>query len=90
MTAGLRRQFAFRFLILAALGSAVGGVLSLFLSDKVLGLFLRSTGLVSFRTNLAFRFYAIPVFIICGSFFVFSYFVSGRIKKVKIRELVTE
>lgn len=90
MTAGLRRQFAFRFLILAALGSAVGGVLSLFLSDKVLGLFLRSTGLVSFRTNLVFRFYAIPVLIICGSFFVFSYFVSGRIKKVKIRELVTE
>lgn len=88
--ANLRGQFAFRFLILAALGSAVGAALGCFFSDKVLTLFLRGIGLVAFRAKLSFSSFAVPVLIICASFFAFAYLVSGRIKKVSPRELVAE
>lgn len=41
-TPGLRGQFAFRFLIVSVIGSAVGGIISCLFSGKVLGALLRS------------------------------------------------
>lgn len=89
-TSGLRRQFAFRFLIVSIIGSAAGGALSYFFSGKMLSILLRSIGITSFNTNPAFSSFVIPIAIICSSFLIFSYLVSGKIKTVKIRELVTE
>lgn len=89
-TSGLRRQFAFRFLIVAIIGSAAGGLLSFLFSGEMLGLLLKSAGIVSVSTDFGFLTYAIPIAITCLSFLVFSYLASGRIKTVKIRELVTE
>ncbi|MDE7360330.1 MAG: ABC transporter permease [Oscillospiraceae bacterium] len=89
-TSGLRRQFAFRFLIVSIIGSAMGGLLSCFLSGKMLNILLKSIGITSFNTNIVFSTFAIPITIICLSFLIFSYIVSGKIKTVKIRELVTE
>ncbi|MBD5111477.1 MAG: hypothetical protein HDT42_02940 [Ruminococcaceae bacterium] len=89
-TSGLRWQFAFRFLIVAIIGSAAGGLLSLLFSGEMLGLLLKSAGIVSVSTDFGFLTYAIPIAITCLSFLIFSYLASGRIKTVKIRELVTE
>ena len=89
-TSGLRRQFAFRFLIVSIIGSAAGGVLSRLFSGKMLEILLKSIGITSFNTNIILSTFAIPIAIICMSFLIFSYLVSGKIKTVKIRELVTE
>lgn len=89
-TSGLRRQFAFRFLFVSAVGAAVGGVLGCFLSGRTLGSMLRSIGLTSFGARMDVSSFAIPTAIICLSFLIFSYLISGKIKTVKIRELVTE
>lgn len=89
-TSGLRRQFAFRFLIVSIIGSAAGGLLSSLFSGEMLSLLLKSAGIVSVYTDFGFLTYAIPITIVCLSFLIFSYLVSGKIKKVKIRELVTE
>lgn len=89
-TSGLRAQFACRFLIVSMIGSAAGGLLSYFFSGKMLGILLKGIGITSFNTNIVFSSFAIPIALICSSFFLFSYLVSGKIKTVKIRELVTE
>lgn len=89
-TSELRRQFAFRFLIVSIIGSAAGSLLSSLFSGKMLSLLLRSVGVVSADTDFGFLTYAIPISIVCLSFLIFSYLVSGKIRKVKIRELVTE
>lgn len=89
-TSDLRAQFAFRFLIVSVIGSAAGGVLSCLFSGRMLEVMLKSIGVTSVNTNLFFSTFAIPIAIICSSFLIFSYLVSGKIKKVKIRELVTE
>lgn len=89
-TPGLRRQFAFRFLSVSVLGAAAGGILSCLFSGKMLGVLLRGIGITSFNAKIGFSSFAMPATVICSSFFVFSYLVSGKIKKVKIRELVTE
>lgn len=86
----LRIQFAFRFLIVSLIGSAAGGILSYFFSEKMLGILLKSIGITSVKTNVFATSFEIPILIVCLSFLIFSYIVSGKIRKVKIRELVTE
>ena len=89
-TSNLRLQFAVRFLIVSAFGSIIGGLLSYFFSGKILSIFLKSAGITSFKTNDIFASLAIPVILILISFSLFSFLSSGKIKRVKIRELVTE
>lgn len=86
----LKLQFAVRFFIVSVIGSVIGGFLSYFLSGKLLNVLLRSIGVTSFNTNVAFASFAVPILIISASFTLFSYLVSGKVKKVKIRELVAE
>lgn len=89
-TSGLQAQFALRFLIVSMIGSAAGGILSYFFSEKILGILLRSIGITNFTASMRFSSFAMPIIVTCSCFLIFSYLVSGRIKKVKIRELVTE
>lgn len=86
----LRIQFAFRFLIVSLIGSAAGGILSYFFSEKMLGILLKSIGITSVNTDVFAMSFEIPILIVCLSFLIFSYIVSGKIRKVKIRELVAE
>lgn len=86
----LRIQFAFRFLIVSLIGSAAGGILSYFFSEKMLGILLKSIGITSVNTDVFATSFEIPILIVCLSFLIFSYLVSGKIRKVEIRELVTE
>ena len=86
----LRIQFAFRFLIVSLIGSAAGGIFSYFFSEKMLGILLKSIGITSVKTDVFATSFEIPILIVCLSFLIFSYIVSGKIRKVKIRELVTE
>lgn len=86
----LRIQFAFRFLIVSLIGSAAGGILSYFFSEKMLGILLKSIGITSVKTDVFATSFEIPILIVCLSFLIFSYLVSGKIRKVEIRELVIE
>lgn len=86
----LRFQFAIRFLIVAFLGSLLGSAICYALSGKMLTVLLYEAGISNFQTRFGVMTFIIPISVICTSFFLFSYFVSGRIKKVEVRELVTE
>lgn len=89
-TSGLRLQFAVRFLIISVIGSCLGAAAGYFLSQKILVVLLKSLGIVSLDVSMGVSAFVIPILLICVSFFVFSYLVSGKIKKVKIRELIAE
>ncbi|MGN1135266.1 MAG: FtsX-like permease family protein, partial [Oscillospiraceae bacterium] len=86
----LRLYFALRFLLISVIGGALGAVLSLMLSDKLLSLLLKNIGISCFDSKFSAFTAAVPVLIICLCFFVFAFFSSAKIKKVEIRELVSE
>ncbi|MDE5620157.1 MAG: ABC transporter permease [Ruminococcus sp.] len=86
----LRFQFAVRFLIVSVLGSAVGAVLSVLFSGKLLSGLLRSIGITRFVVDFTAFSFAAPIALICVSFFVFAYLVSRKIKNVAVKELVVE
>lgn len=86
----LRLQFAVRFLLVAVIGSAIGTVLSVLFSGKMLSMLLRSMGVTHLMVSFTTATFLVPIVLICGCFFVFAFLVSGKIKKVEVKILVTE
>ena len=86
----LRLQFSFRFMVIAAIGSVIGGMASFFFTKPLLGVLLRIVGLTRIETPITFMTFIIPSAAMCMSFFLFSYFAARKIKSVEVRELINE
>ncbi|MGN0691684.1 MAG: FtsX-like permease family protein [Oscillospiraceae bacterium] len=86
----LQLCFALRFLIISVIGGALGTVLSAFLSGRLLSLLLKNIGISCFDTDITVFTEAVPVLLICLCFFVLAYLSSGKVRRVEIRELVSE
>ena len=86
----LRVQFALRFMIVSAVGSIFGTLLSLVLTNKMLTTLLRGVGITNLHVEYNASVVLIPAAVICACIFAFSYIVSRKIKKVSTSELITE
>ncbi len=86
----LRLGFAVRFAITAVLGAALGAALSAFASQPVLTLSFRMIGVTKLYCDFTPRTVVLPVVFMGIAFFAFAFLLSAKIKRVKIRELVTE
>ncbi len=86
----LRLQFAVRFLLIAVIGAGIGSALSLWLSGRVLTMMLWNIGVSSFRVAFTPMTIAVPVALLCVCFFLFAYLMAGRVKRVDVKELITE
>ena len=86
----LRNTMAIRFMIVAFLGLIIGCIMSIFLSDIMLGFLLNSLGLG--RINSPNKITNMLIVILGGMVIVYlsAYIASRRIKRVSIRELVVE
>ncbi len=86
----LRLGFAVRFMITAFIGAALGAVLGVFASKPVLTIAFRMIGISKIFCDFTTLTIVLPVIFMGIAFFVFAFLMSGRIRKVQIRELVTE
>lgn len=86
----LRLGFAVRFMITAFIGAALGAVLGVFASKPVLTIAFRMIGISKIFCDFTTLTIVLPVVFMGIAFFVFAFLMSGRIRKVQIRELVTE
>lgn len=86
----LRLQFALRFALVAAVGSGVGVIVSLFATRPMLSALMKMIGLVDFLVDFTPQAIIFPALAICLSFFVFAYIAARKIKMVEIRELISE
>ncbi len=86
----LRLQFAIRFLIVAVIGSLAGGSLAAVFAGKMLSLILRNVGISNFQVTFTVPTFVLPAGMTCICFFLFAYAASRRVKRVEVRELVTE
>ena len=86
----LRFQFAVRFFFVAVIGAFIGAVCNMCFAEQLLNYLLRGMGI----TNVIVEYTPItffgPVFLMGMCFFVFAYFVSRKVKKVEVRELIME
>lgn len=86
----LRLQFALRFTLVSAVGSAIGVIVSIFATRPMLSALMKTIGLVDFLTDFTPQAIILPAFAVCLSFFVFAYIAARKIKTVEVRELISE
>lgn len=86
----LRVQFALRFLFTAFIGGVVGVVITGFLKNNIMGLMLKSIGLVHFEITQSLFSVVFPVIFIGFMFFALAYLFSRKVRKSDIRCLITE
>ncbi len=86
----LRLQFAFRFLIMAFLGSVTGSVLAVLFSERMLSAILRLMGISSFMAAFGISTFAVPFAAISACFFLSSWIAARKIRQVEVKELVCD
>lgn len=86
----LRGQFALRFTLVAMFGAVIGSLMSIAFSRKMIAIMLRAVGMTDFMSDFKVSVFLLPAISVCISFFVFSFITSGKVKKVEVRELITE
>lgn len=86
----LRIAFAIRFGIVAFLSSAVGIVLSMYLTDPLANRILKICGISHFTSHPALLTMLAPGIVVCVLFFAFAYLASGKVRKVEPGILIVE
>lgn len=86
----LRLQFALRFFTVAIFGALIGTLLSILTSNHAINLILSSVGISNFVTDFSIGLFAQPVLLLSVAFFIFSYLIAGKIKKIETRSLIME
>lgn len=89
-TMQLRLCFALRFFIVALFGSLVGLISNVLLNDSIMTLLLRGMGITNFVTTYSVLMIATAVVFISAATFLFTYLASKRVKKVSVKDLITE
>ena len=89
-SASLRKQFVIRFLISCIIGIVIGVVASLMFSEKIMRILMDGVGFGSFVMSYNVGEIMMLVALLMGLFAGCSYFISRKIKKVDIRQLIAE
>ena len=89
-SAKLRRQFAVRFVICAFIGAVLGIICTLLFADDILSVILKMFGMYNFSSSLNIVAAIIPVVFMSLMYYLFSYIVSKKMKKVTPRVLISE
>ena len=86
----LRMMFAIRFGIIAAIGSGLGILISMQLSDPIVAYAMRMFGISVFQTQLPLLDMLEPAAAVFALFVIFAYFSSRKIRKCDLTILITE
>ncbi|MBE5953716.1 MAG: ABC transporter permease [Lachnospiraceae bacterium] len=89
-SAKLRRQFAVRFVICAFIGATIGIICTLLFSNALLSGILKMFGMYNFTSSLNVVAAIVPVVFMSLVYYIFSYGVSRKMKRVTPRVLITE
>ena len=89
-SAKLRRQFAARFVICAFAGAVLGIICTLLFADSMVSVILEMFGMYNFSSSLSLGAVIIPAVFMSVVYYLFSYMVSGKMKKVTPRVLINE
>ena len=89
-TITLRRAFAMRFLIVAALGAVIGSIVSGLFANRIILIAFRMIGIGEFTEGISILGVIIPFLFIPILFSVSAYLLSGKIKKISILNIIRE
>ena len=90
VSSALRTQFAVRFLVVAVIGSLIGSIASAAVTKPMLTSMLKIAGITEFEAASDILTLTMPSVIVCAGIFAAAYLASHKIKKIEVRELISE
>ncbi|MCM1135788.1 MAG: FtsX-like permease family protein [Clostridium sp.] len=90
MAAKLRFSFALRFVIVSAIGAALGIVFGMLLTDPLVAALLRRFGISNFASHLDVSSTLIPAAAVMGLSAVFAWAAGQKIKKCRLIDLMAK
>lgn len=84
----LRLAFTLRFVVVVAIGSMIGVLLSSLCADSILSVLLKSFGIAAFQSSLRFSNSGLPTIIVIALFAIFAYVFTRKLKKVDIISMI--
>ena len=89
-TQRLRMQFSIRFFLVSMVGGLLGAVFSLLFTEDFLSFVFCIMGVVKVTPVFTAGSFILAISFVSVSVLIFAYLISGKIKMVSIRELITE
>lgn len=89
-SSNIRVQLSLRFVVAALIGSVLGIIVACMVSDIFIGSIFKTFGVYNFESDMTLIAAILPVIFMAAVFFVFSFAVSGKVKRVEPRVLITE
>jgi ABC-type lipoprotein release transport system permease subunit len=86
----LRKQFAMRFAVVAAVGSVLGLILRTFLAGACMNMLFSFMGMGGYSMHRSLDVALIPGIFMVVIFYLFAYVLSRKIKRVNTRILISE
>ena len=86
----LRCSFALRFGMIALLGSTLGTILSVFLTDPLVAMLMRMEGISNFSSQPDIFTAVLPGIVVIVLFLLFAYSAAGKIGKTSLASLAEE
>lgn len=89
-SAGLRRQFTAKYLVVAVCSALLGILLNLLFNDRLLTLLFSSIGISRFTTRYSFELLFMPSLFMLMTTTLFAWISSRRIRQVSPKNLINE
>lgn len=86
----LRGAFALRFMMVAILGSVIGNLLAVFLTDPLVSMVMKMAGISNFSSSMTAGSVLVPSAVVILLFTGFAYAASWKVKKVDLTVLIRE
>lgn len=89
-TSALRISFVLRFFSVTFAGAVIGIILSMLLTDSLIGMSFRTFGIGEFAVGFSILGYVVPLIIIPLLFTAFAWIYSAKLKKLSVAALIAE
>lgn len=86
----LRGAFALRFMLVALLGSVIGNLLAVFLTDPLVSMVMKMAGISNFSSSMTAGSVLVPSAVVILLFTGFAYAASRKVKNVDLTVLIRE
>lgn len=89
-TSHLRCSFAMRFMVVSLIGAAAGILLALPVTDPVVGFVMKQAGISNFSSRLGILEMLFPGMVVVALFTIFSWLLSGKMKRMDLTALISD
>ena len=86
----IQNQLSIEFFIIALIGSVLGSILNVLFNDKLMYVFFKYVGVTEYVAEYNLKIILVPIVAITLFTIVASWVISGKVRKITLKNLIVE